>query len=210
MQKKQDSGFYMVLGALASRILLVWQVEAVSVPRTNHKVFLVGSENVNNREARAFVVFNIDDFVVYPASPIAPAHYFIALKRNLADRMGVVLLQHAKAEPVLLHAARNAFFDLGLARLNKLCKEYGIECAGVTLAHTVCACVKHFIHLYTKKMPTDLELQSIMSLRCQDESGFVGDICDEDMLLECLGADDHQVLKAQPQCEIFFLFSIIK
>ena len=208
-KKAEPSCFYIVLGSLVSRLLLVWMVEAVSIPKTNYNVFLVGTDAVDNKDPRAFIVLNIEEFVVIPAAPVAPAHYFLALKRSLPEKMGVVLLQHGKTEPVLLHAANNAFFDLGLPRLKALCKEYSIETPCVTLAPTLCACVKHFIHLYTKKMPTDTELQSILSLRCQDTDGFVGDICDEDMLIELLGADDQQAYKALPQCRLRFQTCLI-
>ena len=44
-------------------------------------------------------------------------------------------------------------------------------------------------------MPTDQELQAIISLRCAEQNTLVGDLCDEDMLLEVLEKDDQQVLK---------------
>ena len=42
IQKKGGANYYIVLGSMASRILLVWMVEAVAVPKTNHKVFFCG------------------------------------------------------------------------------------------------------------------------------------------------------------------------
>ena len=111
--------------------------------------------------------------------------------------MGVVLLQHGKGIPVLLHAAQNAFFKLGLSRLNALFKEYEIESTGITLAPTVTACVKLFIKPYTKKAAIYMEIHQILSLRCADENSLVADICDEDMFLEVLSHDDdQQVMKA--------------
>ena len=109
--------------------------------------------------------------------------------------MDLVLLQHATAVPVLQYAAQHAFWDSGLPRLKSLCKEWNIEIAAVALAPTVAACVKFFIHLYTKKMPTDQELQEILSLRCAVENNWVSDLCDEGMLLEVLGKDDQQTSK---------------
>ena len=109
-----DGSVFIVLGSLASKVLLVWRVESVDVPATNHQVFLLGGGRVFNDSPTALVVTDLTDFNIVPASPISPIHYLLALKRKLPARMGVVLLQHAAAVPVLLYAAQNAFFSLGL------------------------------------------------------------------------------------------------
>ena len=199
--RKADNQFFVVAGALAKKILVVWKVESVVVPRTNHKAFLIGTDTVDNTSPSHLVVLKIEDFLIVPAAPVCPQNYFLALKKEFPRKLGVVLLQHGKPMPVLQYAAQQAFWDIGLPRLKALCKEWEIEVAGVALAPTVTACVKFFLHFYShqraelRKMPTDQELQAIISLRCAEQNTLVGDLCDEDMLLEVLEKDDQQVLK---------------
>ena len=200
IQKRGDPNHYIVLGALDNKILLVWKVLTISLPKLNHRVFLIGSRAVDNTSPIGMVVLDIDQFTVFPSSPISTAHYFLAMKRSLADRMGVVVLQHSKGIPVLQYAAQQAFFQIGLPRLKRLCTEYDIETPAITLAPTVSACVKFFIEKYTKKAPSDADVLQILSLRCAEENTLVGEICDEDMLLEVLSPDGQKVLKANREC----------
>ena len=191
-----DGMFFMVCGVIASKVLVVWQLEALDLNKsTNHKVFLFSSERVRNTFPTFLVILDLDYYQVVPTSAIAPIHYLLALKRVLPQRMGVVLLQHGKFLPVMLYAAQHAFFNMDLPQLKKICSFWGIEAPGVTLPITLTACIKFFIHKYLKKEPSDAELHAIVSLRCAEEANLVGEICDEDMLIEVLDKDDQQQLK---------------
>ena len=105
-------------------------------------------------------------------------------------RIGVVLLQFGPPVPVLLAAARTAFYNLDLPQCKILNSEHDICAECVSLPRTICALVTFFIKKYTGKEPSQQELRSILSLRCSDDQDMCYDVADEDMLLQCLDADD--------------------
>jgi hypothetical protein len=98
---------------------------------------------------------------------------------------------------VLLHAARNAFWDLDLPQLKKLVTESGIVVVGISWPATLSACVSFFIKKFTNKEVTVQELHDILSLRCSD-GDVMADVADEDMLLECLDHEDVKSFQASP------------
>ena len=66
------------------------------------------------------------------------------------------------------------------------------------------ACIEFFINKYTKKTPTDAEINAIVSLRCAEEANLVGEICDEDLLIEILDKDDQKALRELLVFSFFF------
>ena len=211
IRRVSDGVFYLVCGVLLSKLLVVWQLEAVSVGRGKDKqAFLLGGGQVLNTTPQFLAIFDFDLFEVLPATAVSPMHYFMALGRKLPAcyRMGVVLLQHGAPLPVMLHAAQNAFFTLDLTKLKSLCAEEDIDTPGVTLAMTLTACIKFVVKKYTKKTPTDTELNAIVSLRCAEEANLVGEICDEDMLIDILDKDDQTALR-ELSCVPFLILPIL-
>ena len=192
VQRQSDKQYFLVLGHLTHLMLVVWSVESVTLPRTNHLAFLIGGQVVVNKEATVLAVLDLDVFRVIPTLPISPIHYFIACNKKLPPRNRVVLLQFKPSRPVMLHAAYNAFWDIQLPQLTKIVKEYSIDCPCVTLAPTLTAVLRHMIKLHTKKDATDKELQDILALRCADVGDPLEFVCDEDMLVELLEEGDRQ------------------
>ena len=184
--------FVLVLGSVENKIVLGWLVESVHIGRTNHRAFLIGGGKVKNVKPFIFTLFNIDDVDVIPTTPVSPLHYFLALKRKLPEnmRIGVVLLQFGHPVPVLLAAARSAFYNLDLPQCKILNSEHKIGAECVSLPRTIGALVTFFIKKYTGKEPSQQELRSILSLLCSDDQDMCYDVADEGMLLQCLDAED--------------------
>ena len=55
-------------------------------------------------------MLDLDHFRVLPSSPVSPLELYITNKKTLPPRTGVVLLAHGNEEPVLVNAAKLAFF----------------------------------------------------------------------------------------------------
>ena len=106
-------------------------------------------------------------------------------------------IQHGEPEAVLLHAARNAFFSLGVGPLKTLAREWQIDCPCVSLPATVTALVSFFILHYTGKAPSETDVAAIISLRYTEMSSLMREIGDDDALLEVLDVEDHKILQGQ-------------
>ena len=188
--------YYIVLGPLCYQMLVVWQVEPFEVRNTGYMVFLLGHGRVMNTTPTLLPILTLDDFTVIPTSPVGPLHYFLTLKRKFPrHKMGVLILQHDKPAAVMLHAARNGFFDMQLPQLKTIANEYGIDTPCLELPLTLTAVVKHMVKLHTKTDITVSELHSILALRSLEECSEIPTICDEDMLIEILDKEDLQAFQ---------------
>ena len=189
--------YHVVVGILAFKIVVLWQVMPEDIPKSKLKVFRLGAGDVANVRPTLMTCMDLDEFEVVPSTPVRPLHYWLARKKKIPIRLGVVLRQHGPHVPVLLHEARNAFWDLDLPQLKKLVAEFGIMVVGISLPATLSACVSFFIKKFTNKEVTVQELHDILSLRCSD-GDVMADVADEDMLLECLDHEDVKSFQASP------------
>ena len=107
-------------------------------------------------------------------------------KKKLPSRNGVVILQHGDDVPIMVNAAKQAFFTLKLAELTLTAGELGVDAPGVSVPQTVTTLVQHVLSTHYKKPATEAELHQILSLRCGEEDELFKDVCDDDLLIECL------------------------
>ena len=189
-RRGEEDVYLMVLGVLALKVVLGWKLEVISIPRSKFKIFLIGAGRVANHTPTAFTVIDLADISIIPSTVISPLNYFLIMKRQCPDRIGVVLMQHGLPEHVHLAAARAAFYDLQLPQMKTLVSEYRVPSECITLPLTVHDCVKYFIHKHTGKHPTEQELRGILSLRCAASDDVCKGIADEDLLMELIDADD--------------------
>ena len=203
MRYKGQGHYFLVLGPLASKVLVCWKLEPTPIKKSDFFIFFVGGD-VKNTEPSFLVVNDVEDFCVFPSSPAAPFQIYLENDKTIPKQgFGIALVQHGFSEPALLYAAKNAFFDLTLATLKLLVTEWSIETPCLTLPDTVAACVSFFIEKYTGEPPAVSELQSIISLRYTEESSIMKEIADEDALLEVLDPEDHKAIQDSTSNSLF-------
>eukprot|EP00974_Lingulodinium_polyedra_P051284 4931834-Lingulodinium_polyedra.AAC.1 len=108
------------------------------------------------------VVVDLDDFEVVPTAPVSPLHQFLDQGRKLSGQMGIVLAQTGPAQTVRVHAARNAFWQLGVGYLAKILALEGLaEPTPKDLFGYVTTLVQHILS------PTPEEFAEILSRRSE-------------------------------------------
>ena len=93
--------YCLVLGQLCFQVLVCWRIEDVRVNGTNYMAFILGGDVVVNCEPALQCIIDVKQYAVVPTQAISPLNYWIAAKKKVPSRIGVVLLQYAKPEPVL-------------------------------------------------------------------------------------------------------------
>ena len=167
-----------------------------------HDAFLVSGGSISHTCARYCAVLDLDDYAVLPASPVSPLELFVVNGRKRASRTGVVLLCHSPEEPVLVHAAKQAFFKLNLDQLMTVANERKLDIPGDSLPDTVTSLVKDVLEEHSERALSQEELHEILALRCCEETDLFKDVCDDDLLIDCLDKEEiKQLLDHQKQVE---------
>ena len=144
IRKNGEGPYLLVLGVLASKLLVVWQLEAIVLKSSKYLAFSMTSSTITHTVPKFLAIHNVEDFIVYPSGPAAPLQFYIDNGKKIPSTFGVVLIQHGDAEVVLLHAARNVLFSLGLDPLKTLAREWAIACPCVTFPAAVTALVSFY------------------------------------------------------------------
>ena len=187
--------YFVVLGNMGRQMLLVWEVEPMKTTKRDKLAFLLGGGTIVHKEPTCFAIINLGDYQTVPCAPVSPLGFYIVNGRKYGPGTGVVLLQGGKACPVLLDAARNAFFDIHLPDLKTLAAEHGVALPGLTLPVVVTTLVRHLLTTLGGEAPADADVRGILALRCADDVSVFDGVVDEDLLMEVLDKEQLDALQ---------------
>ena len=190
-----DGKVFMVLGHIQYTMLLLWSVLQVPIGRTNHNAYILHGEGIDNNSVIMEHVTDLKRFEIIPTVPICPLHLWLACRKQVPCRVGVVLLQTGPATTVLKHAARHCFFQLHMPQLKTISKEERIDishCA--TIVPMLVAMIKEI--LKTKDgPPSDDTVADILALRCMEPCDDLTDVLNEDIAELMLDSADLETVK---------------
>ena len=70
-----------------------------------------------------------------------------------------------------------------------------MDVPGVSVPQTATTLVQHVLSAHNGKPLTDAKLHQILSLRCGEEDELFKDVCDDDLLIQCLEKDEIEALQ---------------
>ena len=172
----EEYRYYMSLGHVGYAAGLACPLVCKELPNEDTAHLLL---DIGLRELDCFnwmVVLATDDFEVVPTRPVSPLAQFLENNHKLADNIGVVFTQTGKVRSMEEHAAKNAFWTIGVQHLKKLVALRNLEPTGTEdLFNMVALLVDDILE------PTPEQFAEIMALRvgsCSPES--------EEVTVECL------------------------
>ena len=177
--KKSVMKYAVVLGDVQSTMLLVWEVSRVQLGKTNNACYVLardkGSIDHLNKAHIIWDALELQDYVVVPAVPVSPIHFWVAMKKKASQQLGIVMLQTGAPTTVMKYAAQHCFHQLDLGPCNTICAEHGVSVDGPpSLPRTLTALIRKFLDPIS-----DDEILAILALRSVEPENPMEILTDE-------------------------------
>ena len=188
-----DGKVFMVLGHIQYTMLLLWSVLQVPIGRTNHNAYILHGEGIDNNSVIMENVTDLKRFEIIPTVPICPLHLWLACRKQVPCRVGVVMLQTGPPTTVLKHAARHCFSVACASAENH---QQGEENRHLPVCNllSLFAMIKEI--LKTKDgPPSDDTVADILALRCMEPCDDLTDVLNEDIAELMLDSADLETVK---------------